>query len=357
MFKQFRHNRIRARARRWLVRISAGDISDRELQRFNRWLAADPAHRTASLSVASVWSELDLIEDDILARYPLRDLLADSDDAQLDSKQNTRPRHRTYQLPAGFNWFPVTAVASVLAVIIFTSLWHGSSSQPQPLQYISMIGKVEHINLIDGSTIVLGPKSNITVRYSEHQRNIRLIDGEAFFDVAKDPQRPFIVSAKSGSITAVGTAFNVHSGYSGVTVTVHEGRVNLETMSGSDSGDQGTSANKLLDAGQEASFDQITGISVVQAVDLQQRSQWRFGRMLFNDKPLSDVIMDINRYSTLQVTIAEKRLSDIKVNGSFELGQTKTLLKAMEKMLPIRVQMTAEDSAVLFYRTEQEVDL
>lgn len=355
MFNQFRQNRIRARARRWLVRLSAGDVSGRELQRFNQWLSAHPEHRAASLSVASMWCELGLIEDSVLARYPLAALLSDNYGEDDTADEGKKPDKGRFQTLVADYWLSAIGATGILVVAIVASLWNSSPSQP--LQYASVIGEVKRIDMEDGSRIVLGPKSNIVVHYDDHERKVRLIDGEAFFSVAKDPQRPFIVSAMNGSITAVGTAFNVHRGHAQVTVTVHEGRVNLAAVIGSENAGHDNTAEKLLAVGQEASFDQVSGISDVNAVDLQQRSQWRFGRMLFSDKPLSEVVSDINRYSTLQVYIAEERLSDIKVNGSFELDQTKALLKAMEKTLPIRVQMTAGDSAVLFYQAENMSDL
>ena len=103
-----------------------------------------------------------------------------------------------------------------------TPWWWGLS---KPTTYSTAIGEQRSFTLADGSTIELSPRSRVRVRLSDRERDIQLLDGQAFFTVTKDVNRPFVVAVDQARVRAVGTQFDVNKRRSGTTVTVLEGRV------------------------------------------------------------------------------------------------------------------------------------
>ena len=183
----------------------------------------------------------------------------------------------------------------------------------------------------------------MTVDLDGAERRIVLEEGEAFFKVAKDPQRPFVVATGNGFVRAVGTAFNIHKGVMGVEVTVIEGRVEVSLANPDGGGIENplpqTGMKADLTAGLQVTYDSLGEIGVRVA------TSWQDGRLVFVGKPLVAVIADVNRYSHNEITVADSRLEGLLFTGTVFQGQVWSWAKGLEKVFPLR-SVRADDQSI-----------
>lgn len=320
---------VAGQAKRWLIKRQAG-FNEQQAAEFEQWLSKHPDHQYEFQRLQALWQELDMIADDFV----------DADMLQSNSTANvsTVPRKKY--------WLSAAVAACLMLVVGLGFERPGSSSVVVPKQsgyYSSLKGEQQTIKLSDGSTLQLGPGSIAQLRFSPKQRIVELIAGEAFFDVAKNNRRPFIVSTTLGDARAVGTAFNVHLHSKQLEVTVHEGLVDV-------SSDKQTAPARLA-MGQQANVRSGGHIETRSDINLAHSAAWRRGTLVFNEQPLYQVVGDLNRYSQVQIVIADDRLLDIEVSGIFKGHDIDAVLAAIEASLPAR--LTRSDQRIsLFYQDE-----
>ena len=204
----------------WLVRNREGDLDAQEKTRFDAWLRESPQHVRAYLEISTVWEDVASLDpslnagaEDLIARARAEDNIVPL------GLGEASPRKRTTPILGKVGLFYALA-ASVLLTL--AGIWLYS----QRNTYSTDVGEQRSIVLNDGSTIELNSRSRVRVRFSDAERDVDLIEGQALFRVAKNSLRPFIVSADGTHVRAVGTQFDVYKMDSGVTVvTVVEGRV------------------------------------------------------------------------------------------------------------------------------------
>jgi transmembrane sensor len=238
--------------------------------------------------------------------------------------------------------FAIAAAIALAALIGAAWLWTQRLTQDvQTLQYVTAIAVDRSIALADGSQVALGGASQLRTRFAPDLRQVELDAGEAFFQVAHDTQRPFIVAAGDVSIRAVGTAFNVRRTGQRVTIAVTEGRVRIassqrESMARS----SGADALEAV-AGQQISYDpRASGLAVV-SISPAQATQWRDHRLEFLNEPLEVVIANINRYSTRPLRLADASLNSLPFTGTVKPDALDGWLRALPKILPVRVSRDA----------------
>lgn len=303
----------RAEAQQWLLKHSAGDISSADQMAFRVWLASSVENQGAFDDLQLLWTEMDLVSDQVLAQH-----------GNVPAKMPTR------------FW---AVAASVLITALFVGLlwqWQGGAvptENPFPsAQYSSQSGQLQSISLSDGSSIELGAHSRLKTHYTKDQRFVTLEHGEAYFKVASDTSRPFVVFTRGGTATAVGTAFTVHAGIEDVTVTVAEGIVAV-------SGPVAGTAEQQLNAGDQLSYSPDGRLSAVERIPEDQLSSWRQGRRIFRKTPLEALIYDLNRYSEKPIVIADPRILSVEVTGVFDnFADTGAVLRAIEQSLPAKVE-------------------
>lgn len=285
---------VATRAKRWIIKTQAG-LDEKQQADFEQWLDQHPDHRREFERLTKLWQELDMIAGDFVSGDYLQN---EADTAPLHG------RRKRY-------WWSAATAACLLLVFGLAFKQPDSSSvvvAQSSSYYSSHKGELQSVELADGSTMQLGPASIAQVRFNQHQRSVELVAGEAFFDVAKDPQRPFVVSTSLGDARAVGTAFNVHLYGRQLEVTVHEGIVDVSTIK------QAEAARLVV--GQRAKIGSA-GIKTYDGVDLANSAAWRRGALVFSELPLYQVVADLNRYSQVPIVIADDRLLDIQVSGIF----------------------------------------
>ncbi|WP_158091226.1 FecR family protein [Thalassospira mesophila] len=189
--------------------------------------------------------------------------------------------------------------------------------------YATGIGERRTVTLPDGTIVRLNTASALSVNYSPNRREVHLAAGEALFEVAKNPNRPFVVMAANGQARAVGTVYDVQLGDDGVHVGVREGIVAVST---------GQSATRPVNvtAGQRVSYDGSGKLSGVISDGVDAQTAWMRGKLIFNRQPLSAVIAEIQRYRQGRIILANPDLAGLKVSGVFDLNDLDDLLKSID---------------------------
>src|SRR3546814_7913525 len=170
------------------------------------------------------------------------------------------------------------------------------------------------LRLADGSSIELGSDSALSVALGNRQRVVTLYKGEAFFTVAADAGRPFVVQAAGGSTQALGTAFNIKTveGMAIVTVTEHA------VLVAAPAGEQ-----VVLAEGQQVRYGPA-GLAAVVAADLPGVLGWQRNRLVFQDAPLGEVVADLARYSRGGIIITDEPLRRLPVTAVFDAEDRKS---------------------------------
>ena len=319
------HNRIRDEASLWLARLD-GEDTDHNLHReFEQWLSADSRHRSVFKELSSAWSEMD-----ILAVFqPLLEPEATSQPVVVDATPRLKSRR----------WLSFATAATLLiaAIILAFPLWQTSK---EPLLYATAIGEQTNVVLSDGSKLHLNSNSVVEVEYDDDTRQLRLLRGEAFFEVAHNKSQPFIVRAGSGDVEAVGTAFAIQLDKSNVEVVVTEGRIKVTpaalTAAPSISDEKPLA---YADAGQIVVYDQgIQSIATASAGELQRLLSWRQGLLRFQGETLDEAIAEFSRYNNIRIVVSDPALRDLRIGGVFNTSDIDSFLSVLDEGFNVAVQ-------------------
>jgi len=225
------------------------------------------------------------------------------------------------------------AIAASFLLVALTGqlIWQGQRTTPRAMHFSSAAGEFKTIALPDHSTLLLTGQSEITVEFMSRERRLNLVRGEAFFDVAADRSRPFVVHSGTGTVTAVGTEFNVHRDGGGAVVTVIHGRVVV------DSTGPATRWRASLGPSMQVDYAGSGSMSTIRRVDLDTILARRSGTLTFSGQPLAQVVSGINRYSREPVILVDPDIGSIPVTGSVNASRIYEWLTAFDKGLGISV--------------------
>lgn len=200
----------------------------------------------------------------------------------------------------------------------------------------------------------LAPKTSVAVQYTDQQRLLDLQGGEAYFTVAHNRERPFIVQVGKLRVRAVGTAFNVRSAGERVVVTVAEGTVDVYPAAAQPSKTQSQSVTGPMPgavrvtAGSEVAW--TASGPVVALVNPANALGWRKGRLDYLNEPLGSAIADINRYSSRPIIIRDPAIDQIVFSGTVMTAATDSWIQALPSLFPIELQNDANGNIVLISR-------
>ena len=346
---------IEAQAALWIMRAEDNDMSAAQQQEFQTWLISSYKHREAYTKLAALWGSLDILEE-------LNDHAAAVDHQQ--SPKNTaktsgptlwerltglRPFITARALSA--RAFSVSAFATIALIGILGLSYQiiNNLNQLHQGSYITALGEQQTINLPDGSAIQINTNSQVDVTYTETARIIRLVSGEAYFDVAPNKQKPFSVYAGNGVVTAVGTAFSVFLNNEKIDVIVEEGSVALasrpsgsnlsETNSIAQANSQPQAPLGVITAGQKAIFEKtVESLDMVAPATIQRKLSWRQGRLAFAGEPLAEVVASVSRYTDVTIDIDDPSLRELPIAGSFNVGEVDAMIEALEIMIDLRIE-------------------
>lgn len=220
--------------------------------------------------------------------------------------------------------------------------------------FATAVGEQRTVALDDGSSIRMNTGTSLTVAYTSDARRIRLIQGEAFFEVAHDPARPFSVDSTAGSVRALGTSFATRlKDRQVLEVTVAEGVVEVlppEVSPGPPTAVPVPARPEPLQipAGSRAVYSGMQQtVEAVTAGELARRLSWRDGMIVFAGEPLRVVLDDVNRYTDVDIVISDPSIEDLPIGGYFRVGEVDALLESLEVVFGLRVQRIDSGHVVL----------
>jgi len=289
-------------ASEWVVRLKAADVTDDDRARFEVWIRAHPCNAKAYADLCMTWDKL--VEAGPLVRAVYF--------GQVMNAASTPPAPRR-------RWATVAMVVGVTALVLSGS-W-ALYRQKQETGFQTAIGEQAAVMLPDGSSFDLNTNSRVHVAYSQRARVILLERGEAFFKVAHNSQRPFWVRAGDSWVRAVGTAFNVYLRPTGPQVTVSEGTVKVVNATSNEPPRTDTANVGAASVRAGEQVDVQGPAEVVREINSDQLTRllaWRSSSLYFQDQPLSDVVSEVMRYTTLKIEISDSRLRDLPIGGTFQ---------------------------------------
>lgn len=213
--------------------------------------------------------------------------------------------------------------------------------------YRTRVGERRVIVLADGSRVRLNTASTIEVAMKPGRRQVRLVKGEALFEVAHDRSRPFLVDAASARLRAVGTAFNVRIRENVVELTVTEGVV---AVTQSTDPVRQTAAPRIAAGGGAVIRSGAVAPTRLDDQVLRQRTAWQDGVIELDGQSLTEAVEEFNRYRTQPIIVGDARLANILVGGRFEVDEADQFLLALESSFPIRAIPSADGSVLLVPR-------
>lgn len=299
-------------ARSWFASINGGRLSAGDQRAFEQWRAASPANDAAYRDVVADW--------DMLGAMAAEPEIADMR-AEALAQGNRQGR-----------WIMAAAVLAAVTVplvaIQFADVRRDdteiAASAPPPItaRHATGAGETSGILLADGSRVTLNTRSRIEVRLGAEDRRVTLMNGQAWFEVARDARRPFIVSAGDRDTIALGTKFDVRRTAGGVQVTLVEGKVAVQPIVATN-----PSSRVVLLPGEQI----VTGGQgqKVRRVDLIQIADWRSGRVDFRDASVAEAVAELNRYRTLPISYDDPAIGTLRVSGLFFTSDTSGFIEAL----------------------------
>ncbi|WP_417687950.1 FecR family protein [Pseudidiomarina sp.] len=392
-----------ATASYWVTRLYSGEMTAQEERDLQHWRKADAAHEKAFEEALAVWDlSAELYRTEVIEDIETNDIeTSDASQAPASPHPHAAKAAKTTNAANATTAPPLWKKLALAASIAFVSVLLAVNFVPTPTNeqsatqtvqvptstgtsadtdmpasserdafhitrqaaqmpleqsrvFSTKVGEVSHIKLDDGSEVSLNTDSRIRVTMLKEERQIELLSGEAFFDVAKDANRPFTVATEEQQITVLGTAFNVRqrSDEKVLKVAVIEGRVAVQrrqpTTTPSQQAPQAqaparTAQEQLaqtqyLLAGDIGAFSDDNKIIQAQQFEQAKTSQaWRRGVVRFDDDPLQDVVKELNRYRTHKIALRGQQTKDLKISGVFHLKNGDAILNAIAATLPVQV--------------------
>lgn len=290
-------------AARWAIRLDAGVLDPAGQDALERWLDAGQSRPAALLRAQAALSYLDRGR-----------ALAGPVEGYAPDRGRTASVDRRGVLAAGLSM--AAAAAGLL-------LWSGRGEV-----FDAGVGELRRVPLPDGSLATLNTRTRVAVAMTEHQRTVRLENGEAWFRVAHDTARPFVVEAGEVRVRAVGTAFSVRRRSSGADVLVTEGVVKTWVV-----GREGDT--RLIAAGSRGFVPRARAdVEVTRAPqDIDRALAWRGGELALAGERLSYAVEELNRYNVRQIVVADPRLGNEPLVGYFRTTEPENFARAVSGMI------------------------
>ncbi len=326
-----RTNDIEETASEWLIRRDSERWDEADEARLALWLAASTHHRVEFLRLELAWEEsarLKALGAGIPGDRPPPPGQWNFSTLFFSRHPNKQPRRLGR----------IAQAAGVLIVVAAGMLAY-QLPKARGEQFTTSIGGLAKVPTLDGSKLTLNTDSQVKVALSQNERHIDLQQGEAFFEVAKDPNRPFVVVAGGKRVIAVGTKFSVRNEGGAVVVVVTEGKVRME--------DAGDAASVYLTAGAIA-VSNGSGVSV-QHKSLEEaelRLSWRDGVLTFRDLSLGEAVSEFNRYNVRKIVVTDPAVAALRVEGNFRPDNVRAFVRLLESGFPVRASID-DDRIVL----------
>ncbi|HEX6859062.1 MAG TPA: FecR domain-containing protein [Caulobacteraceae bacterium] len=310
---------VREAAASWAVRLSDPQVSADTRAAFEAWRGASAAHEAAFEREAAVWDRFDRLR-------ALRPAAPEPDADLLAPRAAAQPVMR---------WAAAVVGAVALSGIGFATF----NASPA---YATAVGERRLVVLEDGTRVELNTDSKIVVRYRAGKREVKLVRGEALFEVAPDATRPFVVAARDRRVEADAGAFNVRVQPKAVQVIVAKGAVDI-----ADTTPFGAAHDEAqLAAGVMGLYGEAGGVAQpIAAGRIDQALAWRHGQIALNGQTLEAAVAEFNRYSKdRQLVVADPAIGGYRLGGYFRVDDMAGFVRALQTTFPVKA--TAEDKTI-----------
>lgn len=330
-----RNNDVEESAGVWLTWRDSGNWTAADQARFEAWLDASTLNRITFLRLELAWEES--------ARLKALGAGIPGDRPPPPGEWNLTPffdssRARAQDDAAAVEAHPVVrnrsaglrrlAVAASLIIVAAVGLL-AYQMQLDHERFATPVGGLASVPMVDGSKITLNTDSQIRVALTRRERRIELKRGEAFFEVAKDRERPFVVSVDGRKVVAVGTKFSVRRAGDALEVTVTEGVVKLD--------------DTVLTVGMIA-LAREDGVLVQRKTlaEAELHLSWRSGVLMLRELPLSEAVAEFNRYNVRKLVVTDPAVGALKVEGNFRPTNVLAFVRLLESGFPIHASVEAD---------------
>lgn len=295
----------------WAARLDGSTLSVDQNNELARWLAADPTHRTLLAGYCQLSADLE-------QHLPLIEGIKEESAALRLAPETARPS-------PWLRWPRLAGVALTAAAAVALALWVTPPVSSESRQAATPAGQRQVLTLVDGTRIELNARTALEVHFERNSRHVRLADGEAFFAVAKDPARPFIVETPAGAVRVTGTQFNVRSeSPADLEVTVAEGSVLVRPA-----GATAAEPTELKAGDQHTLRDGGARLHHLSETELANTLAWREGRIVFAGVPLREALNRFAHYHGRGI-ITDRDVAELRIGGRFSLDDLDGFLAAIE---------------------------
>ena len=336
MITAFKNRRARRHAANNVARLHSGKLTKQDAQRIGAWRQTEVPEQQEFLSTLHLLADMEPLTDSPRIRALVEESLSPD-----------QSRQRLSQ------WPRVAVAASVILIVAVGVLYtHLLPTQPDGklLRYVTAVGEQKTVNLADDSTLTLNTASTVLVNLSQKKRQLTLERGEAYFEVAKDPSRPFSVNLGARTVTVLGTEFTVRRTPDEFTVAVIEGVVSLHKPE--EPVDQSaplaqvdnppakalSRSQQRLKAGMVANFQHDeNSLHTYIADDVDAFQRWRNGLVSFAGEPLVHVVRELNRYSGKKILIEDTNIMDTRIYATVKVDRIYASIASLEATHPVKV--------------------
>jgi transmembrane sensor len=324
------------RAAVWATRLADGQPPIEQQVAFQEWLDADPLNAVALEEIVSAW--------DAVEHYAASEAVMALREAALASARRSLQRRQTGATRRMLIWSAMAATVLLMVAGGVTVAWL------MPRTYETGVGERRVVALSDGSKVSLDAATVVKVNFSQGSRRLWLERGRARFEVAKNPLRPFSVTAADEVVVATGTAFSVELVQRQVRVVLYEGHVALLQRQGNGIhptvtvGAARLPADRLLTPGREVILPETATPQVAVATALVERADpvrslsWEAGQLVFEDEPLPVVIERMNRYAAKPLAIGNAAAANVRISGVFRAGDTDALVQGLSAAFNVQAR-------------------
>lgn len=306
-----------------------GALSPKERQTLENWLSESPSNQHTAEEIKAVWEAsnayLTQSEPDVnsgLAR--LKASIKEDQRTEIVSKPKPVLRYLGR----------VAAIAALVAGLFF--VWNRTSDTVASTDIVQTnVDEQTDIMLDDGTLVFLNDDSRLEQLTASNQKTRKVaLNGEAFFEVAKDPNRPFSVITQNLEVEVLGTAFNIYAPSKGAPleeIVVDHGKVKITILA--------TGKSFFLEKGDRLTYD-LNSKSIALSKDLHQNAQsWRSGKLVFKDTPLRDVFFTLEKHFDIDIEYKNKEMLDCPFTAStFEDAKLEVIMETLEIALDLELK-------------------
>ena len=326
---------IAAAAATWIAKHDRG-FTPAESAEFRRWKAADPRHAEEWESMADTWSFAQ-------AAKGVPGIAA----AAAALEESTRTRRDRGKFLSGYGFLGMAAAAVIAVGIFLANDKPARDRAGNPPAVVYRAAEANDLQLPDGSVISVRGNSHVTHDFSGSSRRVQLGEGEAFFTVAHDSQRPFVVEIGNVSVRAVGTAFNVRRENGGVDVLVTQGGVQVAGLAVAD-----THEPLILQAGHTVRVgakgeDKPPSARSLTPLEIEGALKWRSPLLELRRAPLSDVLAAFAQHSGYRIELGDPALAQRIISGTFQADNADGFLRLAELSFGMTVQRDGTGRVIL----------